>query len=135
MRWDGERGTLETAPDGDDAAHPALRGTNTAAEIAVSPDGRFVYASNRGDDSLAVLAVDGASLRLAPRGASRAADAGRGASRSTLRARWLLAANQGSGSLVVFRRDPATGLPAAAGAPIAVPEPVCVLLAPEAPAP
>ena len=108
---------------------------NTAAEIAVSPDGRFLYTSNRGDDDLAVFAIDGASLRLAPAG--RVPSGGRGPRSFALdpSGRWLVTANQGSGSLVVFRRDPATGLPAAVGAPVAVPEPVCVLFAPEVPAP
>lgn len=39
-----------------------------AAEIAVSPDGGTLYASNRGHDSIAVFAIDPASGRLAPRG-------------------------------------------------------------------
>ncbi|MBP1605900.1 MAG: secreted protein, partial [Acidobacteria bacterium] len=47
--------------------------------------------------------------------------------------RWLIAANQRSNSLVVFRLDPATGLPSAVGAPITIPEPVCVLFAPPSP--
>jgi 6-phosphogluconolactonase len=39
-------------------------GKNTAAEIALTPSGKFLYASNRGDDSLAVFAVDRKSGRL-----------------------------------------------------------------------
>ena len=42
----------------------------------------------------------------------------------------MIAANQDSGSVVVFRRDPATGLPQATGTKIAVPEPVAILLSP-----
>ncbi len=40
-------------------------GHSRAAEITVSSDGRFVYASNRGHDGIATLAVDPASRRLA----------------------------------------------------------------------
>jgi 6-phosphogluconolactonase (cycloisomerase 2 family) len=42
-------------------------GHSRAAEITVSSDGRFVYASNRGHDGIATLAVDPASGRLARR--------------------------------------------------------------------
>ena len=123
--------SLQTVPARADGA----TAENTAAEIDVSPDGRFLYTSNRGDDDLAVFAIDGASLRLAPAG--RVPSGGRGPRSFALdpSGRWLVTANQGSGSLVVFRRDPATGLPAAVGAPVAVPEPVCVLFAPEVPGP
>jgi 6-phosphogluconolactonase len=55
-RWDADRGTLEpfqrvpTTP----ASYVA---DNTGAEIAIAPSGRFVYASNRGHDSIAIFAV------------------------------------------------------------------------------
>lgn len=63
--FDTARGTLEafqvvsTLPDG-------FAGDNTTAEIRISPDGRFLYASNRGHDSLAVFGVaeDGNLTRL-----------------------------------------------------------------------
>lgn len=128
LRWDAGRGSLSsfqrisTLPSG-------FSGTNTAAEIAVSPDGRFVYASNRGDDALAVFSVD-ASGRLAPAG--RVPTGGRTPRSFAIdpSGRWLLAANQDSDSIVVFRLDPATGIPAAIGAPIRVFAPACVLIAP-----
>ncbi len=134
LGFDAGRGSLEVLQTLPTRAEGASA-ENTAAEIAVSPDGRFLTTSNRGDDDLAVFAIDGATLRLAPAG--RVPSGGRGPRSFAIdtSGRWLVAANQGSGSLVVFRRDPTTGLPAAAGAPIAVPEPVCVLLAPEASAP
>jgi 6-phosphogluconolactonase len=52
--------TLSTLPT-------TFAGMNTAAEILISPDGRFVYASNRGHDSIAVFGVQ-SDGRLAPRG-------------------------------------------------------------------
>ncbi|HEX2827052.1 MAG TPA: lactonase family protein [Burkholderiales bacterium] len=60
-RWDAKRGTLEpfqrvpTTPT-------SYVADNTGAEIAIAPSGRFVYASNRGHDSIAIFAVqdDGA---------------------------------------------------------------------------
>lgn len=46
-------------------------GFSRAAEIDISPDGRFVYASNRGFDSIGAFNVDQASGRLTPRGWSQ----------------------------------------------------------------
>ncbi len=128
FRWDAERGRLEpfqTVPSVADG----FSGENKAAEIAVSADGRFVYATNRGEDSLAVFAVD-ASGRLAPAG--RVPSGGRTPRSFAIdpSGRWLIAANQGSGSVVVFRLDPETGLPRAVGAPVVVPEPVSILFSP-----
>ena len=134
LGFDAGRGSLELAQTLSARADGASA-ENTAAEIAVSPDGRFLYTSNRGDDDLAVFAIDGASLQLAPAG--RVPSGGRGPRSFALdpSGRWLVTANQGSGSLVVFRLDPATGLPVAVGPPVAVPEPACVIFAPEVPAP
>ncbi|HQR44494.1 MAG TPA: lactonase family protein [Thermoanaerobaculia bacterium] len=128
FRWDGARGRLEpfqTVP----AVAVGYSGDNKAAEIAVSRDGRFVYASNRGDDSLVVLAA-------APTGAlsfaGRVPSGGKTPRHFAIdpSGRWLVAANQDSGSVVVFRLDRETGLPGAVGSPIAVPDPVCILFAP-----
>lgn len=128
LRWDAAGGvltpfqTITTLPEG-------FAGENTAAEIAVSPDGRFVYASNRGDDSLAAFATD-PSGALTP--VARVPAGGRTPRSFAIdpAGRWLLAANQASGTVVVFRLDPGTGLPQAVGTPIEVPEPASVLFSP-----
>ena len=132
LRFDAGRGSLEIFQTA--AARAAgASGENTAAEIAMSPDGRFLYASNRGDDNIAVFAIDGNSLGLTPVG--HVPTGGRTPRSFAIdpSGRWLIAANQDSSSLVVFRLDPATGLPAAVGPPITVPKPVCVLFAPSTP--
>ncbi|HLN59839.1 MAG TPA: lactonase family protein, partial [Thermoanaerobaculia bacterium] len=129
FRYDAGRGALEsfqtitTLPAG-------FSGRNLAAEIAVSPDGRFLYASNRGDDSLAVFGIDAASGALAPAG--RDATGGRAPRHFAIEpsGRWLLAANQDSDSVTVFRLEPATGRPVMEGRPLAIPKPVCLLFAP-----
>ncbi len=127
-RWDADRGvlspfqTVSTLPEG-------FTGRNLAAEIAVAPDGRFVYASNRGHDSIAVFAAD-ASGKLSPVG--RVPTRGRTPRSFAIdrTGRWLIAANQSSGSIAIFGIDPGTGLPRAVGRTIAVPAPVCILFAP-----
>ena len=114
-----ERQTISTLPAG-------FQGANFTAEVVVHPDGRFLYGSNRGHDSVAIFAIDAASGRLSPAG-----------HRST-RGNWprhfaidptgayLLAANQRSDSVVVFRIDRATGQLEPVGAPFALPRPVCL---------
>lgn len=65
---------------------PDFHGTNTAAEIAVGPAGTFVYASNRGENSLVVFSVDPATGALTLHSASPAAAAPPATSPSILRA-------------------------------------------------
>ena len=88
---------------------PDFAGKNTAAEIAISPDGNFVYASNRGEDSLVVFSIaetDGKLTFL-----QRVPCGGKTPRHFTLSpdSHWILCANQDSATVTVFRRDPATG--------------------------
>ena len=104
--------------------------TNSTAEIVVHPNGRFVYASNRGHDSIAVFSVDARNGRLTllantPTGGSTPRSFAVDGS-----GRWLLAANQKSDSIVTFAIDPTKGTLTPNGATIAVPRPVCVAFAP-----
>jgi 6-phosphogluconolactonase len=82
---------------------------NTAAEVAISLDGNFLYASNRGEDTLVVFAiapVDG-TLTLV----QRTSCGGKTPRHFTLdpSERWLLCGNQDSASIAIFRRDSASG--------------------------
>lgn len=128
FRYDAPRGAL--APIQSATTLPAgFAGKNKAAEIAVSPDGRFLYASNRGDDSLALFGIDAASGALTPAGHVPAG--GRSPRHFAIdpTGRWLLAANEDSDTITVFRLDPATGRPAPVGRPIAISRPVCSVFA------
>ena len=101
-----------------------------AAEIRIRPDGRFVYASNRGaNDTIAVFARDGGTGRLKlvelvpsggghPRNFALSPDGA-----------WLVCANRDSNNLVSFRVDPATGRLTPAGRTAGIPLPTCVLFA------
>ena len=97
----------------------ASRARARPRSCSLSPDGRFLYGSNRGHDSLAVFAVDSATGRLSPAG--HVPVGGRTPRHFTVDAsgRWLLAANQGSDNVVVLRRDPDTGLASPVGEPVA----------------
>jgi 6-phosphogluconolactonase len=81
---------------------------NTAAELAISADGLFLYATNRGEDSLAVFSLD-TKGRLSL--VQRISCGGKTPRHFTLDPtnQWLLCGNQDSASVTIFRRDPATG--------------------------
>jgi 6-phosphogluconolactonase len=101
-------------------------GESTCAEIVVSPDGRFVYGSNRGHDSLAIFSVDEATGELSSVGfASTRGKTPRNFA-ITPDGQWLLAANQGSDSVVLFRIDTGSGLPVYSGNEIAIRKPACI---------
>ncbi len=102
---------------------------NSTAEIAVHPNGRVLYASNRGHDSIAVLAIGtGGALSVVEHESTR----GQTPRNFTLdlTGRWLLAANQRSNTLAVFQVDAKTGALAPHGPLADVGAPVCVLFVP-----
>lgn len=107
---------------------PGFDEWNLCAHVAVSPDGRFMYGSNRGHDSIATWAVagDGALtfLRHVPAG-------GKTPRNFTLdpSGAWLLVANQDSDTVVVMRRDVETGLPEEPGTAHDVPSASCLVFA------
>ena len=105
-------------------------GETICAEIRLSPDGRFVYGSNRGHDSLAVFARDAVKGTLTP--VEIVPCGGKHPRNFNLSpdGRWLVCANRDSDNLVVFKVDPATGRLSPTGRPARVPQAVCVLFAP-----
>ncbi|MDQ8188127.1 lactonase family protein [Pelagicoccus sp. SDUM812002] len=80
-----------------------------AAEVLVSPDGRFVYSSNRGHESIAIFSVDPASGKLTAVGH----ESTRGVQPRNFNidptGRWLIAANMDSDNCELFRIDPVSG--------------------------
>ena len=105
-------------------------GTSTAAEIAVHPSGKFLYGSNRGDDSIAVFSIDAATGSLAF--VQRVSTQGKNPRHFAidLSGKLLFAANQNSGNIVIFNLDPATGKLAPSGKVIETASPVCVKFVP-----
>jgi len=113
--------TLSTLPDG-------FSGKSFTAEVAVRPDGKFVYGSNRGHDSIAIFAVDARTGKLTPAGHQPTLGKKPRNFAIDPTGTYLLAANQDSDSIAVFRIDKASGGLTAVGAPVSVPRPVCVLM-------
>jgi 6-phosphogluconolactonase len=118
----GELQTLSTVPAG-------FTGQTDTAEIAVRADGRFLYGSNRGHDSIAIFAIDAASGKLTAAGYQPTLGKTPRHFAIDPTGTFLLAANQQTDNIAVFRIDRARGALAPVGQPYSVPRPVCVLMA------
>lgn len=101
--------------------------SDSCADVHVSPDGRFLYGSNRGHNSIAIFAIDPEKGTLTPAG--HASTRGQTPRNFTLdpSGNWLLAANQDTDNISVFRRDAESGQLSPHGEPVAAPMPVCLL--------
>ena len=98
-----------------------FRGQNTTAEVFVSPDGKFLYGSNRGHHSIVVYAIDPQTgqLKLVSHHATQGEQPRNFGIDPT--GTFLLAANQRTGNVVVFRIDKLTGKLAPAGHAVQLP--------------
>ena len=111
--------TLSALPDD-------YKGPKAAAEIAVHPLGKFLYASNRGHDSIAIFAIEKKKGRLKPLG--YVLTGGKTPRHFAIdpSGNYLLAENQESNNIVVFHIDPATGSLTPTGQTVEVTSPVCI---------
>jgi len=105
---------------------PTFKAFNKSADIHVSNDGRYLYASNRGPNTIGIFNIDQTSgaLKLI------ASDSTRGEMPRnfslTPDQKYLVVANQDSNNLISFKRDLKTGLLPFVNE-IAAPKPVCIL--------
>jgi len=103
---------------------------NNSAEIQIDPAGKFLYASNRGHDSIAVFAIDGQSGKL---NRVQIVSSGGATPRNFTidpTGKHLLVANQDSNNIVVFDRDLKTGKLTPADKTVTTPSPVCLIFFP-----
>ncbi|MGQ8336954.1 lactonase family protein [Sunxiuqinia sp. A32] len=122
--WDASEGvlseleTISTLPKD-------FYGISTCAEILLHPSGKFIYATNRGDNSVAVFSVDeeSGSLSLIQHISTQGKTPRNCEIDPT--GKWLLVTNQDSNNAVVFRIDPKNGLLKQNGSPVPVRSPFC----------
>ncbi|EMR01990.1 lactonase family protein [Cesiribacter andamanensis] len=110
---------------------PDFTGKVSGAEVRISPDGRFLYASNRGDaNEIVIYAINAADGSLSLVG--RQPSGGKTPRNFVIdpSGRWLLVAHQDSDSIVVFARDAESGKLRATDTKIEVSKPVYLLLLP-----
>ena len=91
-------------------------GSNTGAEITVHPTGAYVYASNRGDNTIAVFRIAPATGMITLVGHVPTGGMTPRSFAIDPSGAWLFAANQSSDTVVAFAIDPATGMPSPTGA-------------------
>lgn len=111
--------TLSTLPKDYDGKN------NSTAECLVHPSGKFVYVSNRGHNSLAVFQVQDDGTLKAAGHASTQGEIPRNFGISP-DGKYVLAANQNSGTIAILRVDLQTGALTPNGNIVNVPTPVCV---------
>lgn len=129
FRYDAEKGsltpgqTLSTLPEGGFAG-------NSTAETVVHPNGRFVYVSNRGHDSIAIFEFDATTAQLTARG--HQATGGKTPRNFNIdpTGTLLLAANQGTNDITVFRIDQKSGGLIPTDVRLSVGSPVCLRFLP-----
>jgi len=115
--------SVSTLPDG-------FKGDNTGAEIAMHPSGKFLYASNRGDDSIAVFSIPDPKKGLLKL-VEHVKSGGKTPRQFEIdpSGHWLLAGNQGSDNITVFSIDPSDGKLKAEQTITGVPKPTCIKFA------
>ena len=118
-----ETGTASTLP-------PGFSGRNDVAEAAVHPNGKFLYVSNRGNDSIAILSIDPGNRTLVPVGGVPTGGKEPRHFAIDPSGKYLLAENQFSNNIVVFKIDPATGGLTPTGRVVEVPSPVDIAFFP-----
>lgn len=113
-----QRQTVSTLPDD-------FSGKSFTADVKITPDGRFLYGTNRGHDSIAIfrIADDGQLQRL---GIEPSLGKGPQNLLITPDGRWLMCANMPGNNLVVFAIDANTGALQATAEPISIPMPACI---------
>lgn len=118
-----ERQEVSTLPKED-----PFKGSYSTAEVVAHPNGKFVYGSNRGHDTIAVFAVgDDGNLTLVqnqPSGGKTPRNFAIDPS-----GKWLISANQDSDKVVVMSIDLSTGKLTPTDSMITVGKPVCVVFA------
>jgi len=126
LHWDAKKGNFTTVQE-----LPLLpkdhTGDTGASDIVLDPTGHFAYAANRLDDFLVTLTVspkDG-TLTLVKRSSCGGKTPRHLALDKT--SRWLLVANQKTGALSVFNRDPKTGSLAETSKDFPIARPECIV--------
>lgn len=115
--------TISTLPEG-------FQGSNSTAEVLVHPQGKFLYGSNRGHDSIVVFRIHPETGRLTL--VEHESTQGKTPRNFGIdpTGRFLLAANQASDTVVALTIDQETGALSPTGQRVNIPRPVCVRMMP-----
>ena len=111
--------TISTLPE-------KFAGSNTAAEILVDAKGKFLYVSNRGDNSIGLFDINNSNGNLTP--VEWISCGGKDPRNIEIdpTGQWLFAANQNSNNIVIFRIDQANGRLTQTKQTLKINAPICV---------
>ena len=110
------------------ATHPTdYKGQPGNADIHISADGKFLYASNRGkENNIAIFSIEASSGKLTALGYESTRGEGPRNFSIDPSGNFLLVANQLTNNVEIFHRDPTTGLLKHTGSSLQIPNPVCL---------
>jgi 6-phosphogluconolactonase len=109
---------------------PDFKGKNWDSEVITDRAGRFLYAANRGHDSIALFTIDAAKGTL--RFVETVSSQGNFPRNFNLdpAGAWMLVANQNTDNVAVYKVDRKTGRMTPTGQQIQAPAPTCVKFVP-----
>ncbi|MBN1998404.1 lactonase family protein [candidate division KSB1 bacterium] len=123
--WDAEAGELKSVETFSTLPQD-YKGTNSCADVHITPDGRFLYGSNRGLDSLSIFSIDSETGKLTPAGYQSTMGQTPRNFAIDPTGTFLLVANQNSDNVVVFRINKQSGELTETGCVVSVSKPVCI---------
>lgn len=125
FRFDSKNGDVH--PIGTIPSIPAgFKERNALADIRLHPNGKFVYASNRGHDSLAIARIEPETGRMTPVDIASTLGGNPREFDFEPSGKFLFVGNQTTNQMVTFAVDPETGKVTPTGARMDVPKPACV---------
>jgi 6-phosphogluconolactonase len=102
-----------------------FKGASACSEMLIHPNGKFLYASNRGHDSIAEFSIDPKTGRLTSIGYVPSQGKTPRNFDFDPSGHWMLVTNHDSNNAMVFRIDQNSGKLTPVGSPVSVPYPFC----------
>lgn len=130
MAWDPKAGTMKEIETVSTLAGGHNIPGNSTAEVFFAPSGKFLYGSNRGDNTIAIFSVDSATGKAKLIGNQPSGGKTPRCFQLDPTGAFLLAANQDTDNVVVFRVNQMTGALTPTGHSVSISMPVCVVFMP-----
>jgi 6-phosphogluconolactonase len=125
LSYDKSSGELRVITDNIASLPADFKGKNTAADIHVHPNGKYLYISNRGHNSIAIYAIENTGM-IKLIGQQETKGKTPRNFMIDLKGEYILAANQDTDNIVIFKLDVKTGKLRDTGNRVSVPSPACL---------
>jgi 6-phosphogluconolactonase len=124
--WDGNSGSLTPVQENVSTLPAGFRGTSGAGEVLVDAAGKFLYASNRGNDNIAIFSIDSSNFQLSVNGWVHTQGRTPRHFNFDPTGNFIHVGNQDSANIVTFKVDKTTGNLTPAGLYVSTPAPACI---------